>query len=86
MPQPDVLLFNFKSDVPRLRRDELLATIEGWSEVKAAQYLNPTAKRAETARMGYVELTEGADTEAVGRKLSELVEVEMTQEPARRGL
>ena len=85
MPPHEVVLFNFRPDVSRLRQDALLALIEEWSEVTAARRVNPESSRPELARMSFVELSNGADVVSVSCKLSALEEIEMTAAPARRG-
>lgn len=85
MPPHEVLLFNFRPDVSRLRQDELLALIEEWQEVSVARRVNPEARRPELARMSFVELADGADVVSLGSRLSAIAEIEMTAAPARRG-
>jgi hypothetical protein len=70
------LTFSFRSAATTERQESVLNTVNSWDGVNRAGLLKPDAKRENVRLMAYAYVADDADADEVGKRLSELPEVD----------
>lgn len=72
----NTLTFSFRSAASTERQESVLDTVNSWDGINRAGLLKPDAKHEKVRLMAYAYVADDADAEEVGKRLSELPEVD----------